>query len=403
MVWNFIGWALALVSVLMPLHALFEWLLARRSLDLAFVCASVPWLVLNLLTLPVGGAPMVPWPGSMAFAVYQFMLAGIGGFLFLSLAIGQRHWLALAGPYVLAGVLILGLQEEGSSWWAGFNLCVAGAAVVWLGRAALRWHLGTVRMVLVLSLLGLGVMVSDFAPVPGDRQHAAIGHLFYFMALAVWWKASVWRAEARTDVRAAAERVRLRLARELHDGVGAQLTTVIAALSAGGARERAAAAALQLSLVELKLVALDCMDDSASVVALLASLRYRTQPLLDAAGIELQWQMADSPALEHVQGEAARHVLRIAQECLANAVRHSHASRVRLSLRPLHAAASLELEVEDNGIGWTPDAATAWPAVAGGGHGLRNMRERAAQLGGELRIGMGASLGTRVTLKVPRC
>lgn len=105
-----------------------------------------------------------------------------------------------------------------------------------------------------------------------------------------------------------------------------------------------------------------------------------------------------------MQGEAARHVLRIAQECLANAVRHAHASRVRVALRPHgapNAPAALQLEVEDNGIGWVSESQ---PSVSGhGGHGLRNMRQRTAQLGGELRIDAAASQGTCVTLKVPLC
>lgn len=400
MAWTIVGWVLALISVLLPTHAVFEWLLARRSLDLAFVCASLPWLVLSLITLPVGQAPLVPWPSPAGLAVYQLMLAGIAGFLFLSLDLGRRPWLALLVPYVLIG-LMLALRAADSSLWAGFNIGAACLAVVWLGRAAWRYHLGTVRIVLVLALFGLGVMVNDLAPLPDNRLHASIGHLFYFLALSVWWKGSVWRATVRAEMATAAQHGRTRLAQELHDGVGAQLSTVIVALKAGGAREREAAAALQLSLIELKLVALDCMDDSASVVALLASLRYRTQPLLDAAGIELQWDMADAPALEHVQGETARHVLRIAQECLANAVRHSHASRVRLSLRPLGVPAALRLEVEDNGVGWAPDPSA--PPAAEGGHGLRNMRQRTAQLGGELCIGAGAVPGTRVTLTVPLC
>jgi signal transduction histidine kinase len=80
----------------------------------------------------------------------------------------------------------------------------------------------------------------------------------------------------------------------------------------------------------------------------------------------------------------------VLQEALANIVRHAHARHVTIS-----AACQdnrLRLAVSDDGIGL--------PEQVSDGYGLRNMRERAALLHGELQVEQ-LSHGTRVTLDIP--
>jgi signal transduction histidine kinase len=90
------------------------------------------------------------------------------------------------------------------------------------------------------------------------------------------------------------------------------------------------------------------------------------------------------------------HVYRVLQEALSNVTRHSGASRVGVRLR--FTAASLEIEVEDNGRGIETEAPRR-------GLGIVGMRERAAIVGGTLTFarephGTG-STGTIVRLRVP--
>ena len=96
-----------------------------------------------------------------------------------------------------------------------------------------------------------------------------------------------------------------------------------------------------------------------------------------------------SPALEN-------EVLRIAQEALANTVRHSRASRVALDLR--YHPNELMLTVSDNGIGFQAGDTTL---SAKGHFGLQGMRERASQIGGTLKVESSPESGTTVTLRVP--
>ena len=82
---------------------------------------------------------------------------------------------------------------------------------------------------------------------------------------------------------------------------------------------------------------------------------------------------------------------RVLQESLTNAIRHSEAREIRVSLA--REGESIVLEIEDDGVGLDLDAPVA-------GHGLESMRERASAIGAELEIARPAR-GTRVRLVVP--
>jgi signal transduction histidine kinase len=94
--------------------------------------------------------------------------------------------------------------------------------------------------------------------------------------------------------------------------------------------------------------------------------------------------------------EVENEILRIGQEAITNAVRHANASRVQAELR--FERQTLALRVWDDGRGL--DVAYRTSNIAGH-FGLIGMRERAAQLGGQLHIAKTATGGTEVELIVP--
>jgi ligand-binding sensor domain-containing protein/signal transduction histidine kinase len=96
-----------------------------------------------------------------------------------------------------------------------------------------------------------------------------------------------------------------------------------------------------------------------------------------------------TPALEN-------EVLRIAQEAVANVVRHSGATRAALDLR--YHPNELTLTISDNGVGFQ-STDTTLPAK--GHFGLQGMRERTVQIGGTLNVESSPSSGTTVTLRTP--
>ena len=192
---------------------------------------------------------------------------------------------------------------------------------------------------------------------------------------------------------------RQRLMRDMHDGVGGQLITALAALEGGKAAPADVAQIVRECIDDLRLVidSMEPVDDD--LVALLGSLRYRLEPRLKAAGVRLAWQVRDLPAIPNLTPRNVLHVLRILQEALTNALKHSGATRIAVSTAVDPASGAVSIKVADDGHGFSTDAALAEPRVTAG-RGLANMRRRAEALGGSVRMDSGAG-GTTVTLGLP--
>ncbi|MBS0303159.1 MAG: histidine kinase, partial [Proteobacteria bacterium] len=114
----------------------------------------------------------------------------------------------------------------------------------------------------------------------------------------------------------------------------------------------------------------------------------------------MHWSVADEALLDSVRGDAARHVLNLTQEALANVLRHSGADRVEITCCMHKGEQALLLEVTDNGVGLREGSA-AGLAARQLGKGLRGMQARAHQLGGQLMIESAPQRGTRVRALVP--
>jgi signal transduction histidine kinase len=108
------------------------------------------------------------------------------------------------------------------------------------------------------------------------------------------------------------------------------------------------------------------------------------------------WMVDMDGPLEDFRGDQAQQVLRISQECVANIMRHAHASVVEVRCHYVPESDSMLLEVRDNGRG-IPSREAGRPL----GKGLESMRLRALKLGGHLEIATKARVGTRMRLQVP--
>jgi signal transduction histidine kinase len=184
---------------------------------------------------------------------------------------------------------------------------------------------------------------------------------------------------------------RERLMRDMHDGVGSQLMSTLAALERGTLPSGQVGALLRACIDDLRLV-IDSLDvGEQSLPAALANLRYRLEPRLEASGLALAWHV-DAGAGAQLGPGALLHVLRVVQEALANALEHAQATRISVHVRAQ--AGELLVEVTDDGIGLPA------PGTPVQGRGLANMRQRARSLGGDLETAA-LSPGTRVCLRIP--
>src|SRR5579884_2900376 len=203
------------------------------------------------------------------------------------------------------------------------------------------------------------------------------------------------RRESSGRVLAAQEAERLRIARELHDELGQTLTAV--ALRAEHTAQRSGAehpefaemaAMVQHGLDDVRRISMELRPGALEQLGLLNAMISLCARVGEQTGIrvrhELHGPIPDLPAGVELA------VSRVAQEALTNAVRHSGASEVTVSLRC--SEAELLLSVTDNGRGLPEQT------LAGGG--LTGMRERAMLIGAELEINSTAGTGVEVRLRL---
>jgi len=402
-------WSLLLTALTLGGSALVGALRRQQRLDWLYLGAAIPFAAFAALELWAHGRG---WPAA-AYALpmrllYQCLISGVALFLMALFKGALRVYRQLLGVQLWLGLALAvspGLAGSAAGLmvaaWAWFNIGCAGVLVALLAHALWRYKVSSRGWTVFLAATAaLNAMASDLLGEGSDGVlTVSWAQVFVLPTLAVPWLLMTRRLghPGRRGTEADLH-VRQQWAQDLHDGLGSQLSAILSSLGRNTPQERATAAALHECLLELKLL-VDGADEAASVVQLLASLRYRLQPLLQASGIELHWHVAFAQELEQFDGARAREVLRIAQEALGNVVRHSGASQVRLCLRCMKSRQTLELEINDNGKGLasTPEG-NAHHAM---GKGLGGMRQRAAALGGHLSIRSAPDIGTRLSLSVP--
>jgi two-component system sensor histidine kinase UhpB len=196
----------------------------------------------------------------------------------------------------------------------------------------------------------------------------------------------------------AQEAERLRIAQELHDQVGQELTAVLLGLSRVGAQVPACLEeevltvqdAVRDSLEDVRRIAVELRPEALEDLGLASALAVLADRFSQQLGLEVTEHLPlDLPALAP---EAELVVYRVAQEALTNVARHSASSQAELSLET--DACCLRLIVRDGGLGLPPGNTP--------GTGMRGMRERAAVIGARLEIANRPSgSGCEVRLEVP--
>ncbi|MFU2071545.1 cache domain-containing protein [Bordetella hinzii] len=218
------------------------------------------------------------------------------------------------------------------------------------------------------------------------------------------------RLLARQVVRSQ-EDERARLSRELHDGLSQVLVSVKLQLEAARARLKHAPADAARTADPLLDGALGRLNGAVGEVR---RISHNLRPtLLDDLGLPAalehltreRWETPQGPldARLRVEGvpeplpeNQATAFFRLAQEALANALRHAQANHVEMRLR--YAAGQTELIIHDDGRGFDLHAVRDDPRD---GIGLHNMNERMAALGGELFI-QSSRQGTTLHARLPR-
>ena len=327
---------------------------------------------------------------------------------------GPRIHLCLAAEvFFIAGLLLLGPNNAAF----GFLLFIpaAQAAVFFPLARALPWILLSFLVLASHSLLAWGR--SGVANIFFN----AGGYVFVIGFGYVVRQAELARRQSQSlllELQAAQQQLqelavteeRNRLAREMHDSLGHRLTVAVVQLE-GAQRliptdpDRAASMIgtmreqLKEALADLRRTVAALRSDELPLQTAVTELAKSFQ---ESTGMQVHLQLpADLPALPNTYRLA---MYRAAQEALTNAQRHAAASQVRLEI--LVEEGCILLTASDDGKGTGGPAgdgspAGVWADSGQGGFGLRGLRERAEQLGGDVQFEAVPERGAQLKFRLP--
>lgn len=415
-------WMVTASAFMMGLLSLLIWV---RTAERLFGLLGGGLLVLTVrlwLSTPV----FVPGPFALWDYVHKLSFTWYCGFVYLFMSelfdfrqgIVRRLVVAMMalGPFWLAALEWTSNYQLYRLWTGVIVLVCVAALLAVIHRA--RWGMNVNQRMMVV--VGLAVMVTglrDFLVVqmglPGDVDIRWMTPGSLVLMFAMGWvlvrrtavaleQVARHNTELARKVREREEELhavfdrlqsvesqrvleaeRRRLTRDMHDGLGSQLVQTLNMVRSSGQRIESAAVASMLhhALEELRLTldSLEPMDGDLPTI--LGTLRQRVGPALQAAGIELAWQVEEVPAVPGLEARGVMHLFRCLQEVFANVVKHAQATRV--TVRTWEEGGRIGLSVADNGVGLgtVPD-----DLVQGRGRGIGNIRLRAAEIGATVRF-----------------
>ncbi len=250
---------------------------------------------------------------------------------------------------------------------------------------------------------GMHPIADSIAPIR-DRRGAVLGAVCVFRDLTRERTLEQQLRDLARRVEAIRESDRTRIARELHDELGQQLTAIHLDLAWLGPRLRGVGPE-----VSERVEALEALVDGTFAMVRRLATELRPQ-ILDELGLvpALEWLAAESatrsglkvvvdasPDAVLLAGPISTAVFRIAQEALTNVVRHAeaHTATLRLLVEP----GLVTFQVIDDGRGIRTTASDHPPSL-----GLLGMSERVTLSGGTLQIRETPGGGTTVVITLPR-
>lgn len=168
---------------------------------------------------------------------------------------------------------------------------------------------------------------------------------------------------------------RQRLIADMHDGFGTQLTSARIRMEQGKLSQEEAVEILRECMADLYLVVDVLNGDNGSLEQALIDFRFRVERRLAMSPMSIKWTI-DVAGLIPLEQRIILQVLRIVQEALNNAVKHSKAAHISIEARLERN--KVVIEIADDGVGIDVKIAT--------GKGILNMERRAREIGASLEF-----------------
>jgi len=333
--------------------------------------------------------------------------------------LGALDWVLLAaGPVALVARrrhlvpvlwmnLAAALPWSSGSGWAHVSFIIAFFVAATAGKRYSAW----LALATDFAAIWLFPLIFDYTTPPPNDALLLAGWLLALViaAEAIRIRAervAATRASRQIDQRRHQSEERLRIARDLHDVIGHNISLISVQASMGldlmdsqPEQARAALSAIKSAskeaLEELRAMLMTVRQDDDAAPRSPAPGLDRLPELIEvtrAAGLSVDVEVAGTapplPAAVHLAA------YRIIQESLTNVARH--AGQARVTVRVTYDDADVHVEIDDNGR-----APFGGAAAIGTGSGITGMRERAIALGGDLSAGFRRGGGFRVSARLP--
>lgn len=246
---------------------------------------------------------------------------------------------------------------------------------------------------------------------------AAVGIILFLLAILLvnYQRQKNKRLQQESELRAAKAKIetqeklqdqRMRISRDLHDNIGAQLTFIISSidnLKYGFQLNNERLVNKLKSISQFTSSTIRELRDTIWAMnkgsISFEDLQQRIQAFLSSAQeashqtnfrFHLDERLEQDAAFSAVKGMA---IYRIIQEAVNNALKHAQAQKIEVSVQKN--TAGITFMIQDNGTGFDPETANK-------SHGLYNMQKRAKEINGSLEFQSQAGKGTQIQLQVPK-
>jgi signal transduction histidine kinase len=347
--------------------------------------------------------------GGAAASPLSIVLAAVAGG---ALVLRRSAPLAVLATTLASAAAIVALGDEPAG--------VAGGIALYTTAAICERKVSLAALVPTAAIAA--VLSATTADAEGRQASALFGATVAVLLVVGVWALGAYAQTRRRYTRALEERAahaerereqlariavheeRASIARELHDIVAHSVSVMLVGVR--GARDvlRTSPDVADDTLARVETSGQQSLAELRRILALLRAPEHgaesRPQPSLAEldelvadyrdAGLPVHLELTGEP--QPLPGGVELSVYRIVQEALTNVLKHSHPTRVTVTLA--FRASCLDVEVADDGTGVEHDGAAT-------GHGIVGMRERVALLGGELETGRRVGGGYRVAARLP--
>ena len=404
----------AFSSFLIAVFALVMWQITKERL-FALTCFAELAFSIRQLAFFVDYPPLPTWLWNSVFASLFALYVGLVGQISTELVEKKSLWIErmmlaylwLSVPFLMTGYA-LGDHRFYRFWLAVMTAMtmVLVARVTWhaikTSNLNVRLYAFAAWFAMLFGLYDF-LMIQTSASGLGKLRLGTYTTFLFNVSLAVvvirkfiTSKQELFEAQVRIKVESehAAMAERQRIMSDIHDTVGSQLVGVLGMIRSG-ANHAQLESETSLALEDLR-NAIDAIQPvNGNLAAVLATLRHRLEPRLEAHGLKLVWQLEDLPRMANMTPQVIQHIQRIVLEVLTNVIAHAKATTVTFSARVAISPPGVLISISDDGVGFDAEA------MAHQGHGLSNIRLRAEAIGATVSFKNTAAKGACVLIEFP--